>query len=139
MKHKISLAALLVTLVVSLSGCFTTHLYNGPAAGGAPSPMVYEKWHHNGIWGLVDFSGPYWLDQVCPNGWSRIDLNKSFVNGLAQNLLTGGTFGVSLWTPPTTTLWCGATVQNGHVYKAVAIAPDGSRVVKDVVLSATTR
>ncbi len=106
-----TLSRLLLAAVLALgaTGCFHATFIDGGSAGGAPSATWNERWYHGALNGLVDLSGPLSLDEVCPQGWSRIEQQISFLNGFASNF-TGG-----LYSPHTVTIYC----KGGAAYDAV--------------------
>jgi hypothetical protein len=82
-----------------LPGCFTTSVYSGKP--GVPASIEYdEKWHHGVAWGIAELSGPYDLEEVCPNGWSEIKTETSFVNGFVDVVTRG------IYAPQTVTVRC---------------------------------
>jgi Bor protein len=92
-------SGLLLLITVGLSGCFTTTVRSGKP----PAPAVAEydgKWHSGVVYGLAELSGPYDLKEVCPNGWSEITTETSFVNGLVSSL-TG-----NIYNPQSVTVRC---------------------------------
>jgi hypothetical protein len=71
-----------------LSGCYTTTLRSGTVA--SPATVAYDdRWHHGLLWGFAELSGPYDLEQICPQGWSEIETETSFLNGLLHMLTSG--------------------------------------------------
>lgn len=100
-KSKLAPLALCALL---LPGCFTTTVYSGKP--GAAAKVEYdEKWHHGVAWGMGELSGPHNLEQICPNGWSEIKTETSFVNGLVD----GATHGI--YSPQTVSVRCAAVSQ----------------------------
>jgi hypothetical protein len=89
----------LLILALCAAGCFRMTVKNGRPAG--QTPIEYdEKWHSGLIYGLAELSGPYDLARVCPNGWSAVHSETSFVNGLVEVI----TF--NIYTPQTVTIRC---------------------------------
>lgn len=96
--------ALLAAAALSLGGCYKIDYLNGPS-----DPYAAEtQWHHIGIWGLVEFSNPVRLNQVCPNGWGKVHNERSFLNGLVSWIIGNG-----LYTPYTVEVHCAS----GQAYK----------------------
>jgi hypothetical protein len=94
----LKLAQLALTALL-LPGCFTTSVYSGKP--GVPAGIEYdEKWHHGVAWGIAELSGPYDLEEVCPNGWSEIKTETSFVNGFVDVVTRG------IYAPQTVTVRC---------------------------------
>lgn len=89
----------LLAVLGSLSGCYTTTLRSGKPANAARIDLDH-RWHHGVIWGIAELSGPYNLKALCPNGWGEIQTETSFVNGLL-NYLTSG-----IYAPQTVTVRC---------------------------------
>jgi hypothetical protein len=110
---------LVLALAFSLSGCFKTHIITDDQHG-VPSRAVHDTWHHAAVLGLLDVSGPRELNQICPNGWVGIDVQTSFINSLATNIVNSALFGFRLWGAQTVTVRC----KGGQAFNA-AIDPDG--------------
>ena len=87
-------------LAVGLGGCYTTRIHTG-MQGTTPSLMATDRWHHAIVNGLAELSDPVDLEGVCPGGWSAINEQVSFVNGLATVVTWG------IYTPRTYTVTCG--------------------------------
>jgi hypothetical protein len=80
MKSKSAQLAPLVLCALLSSGCYTTTVSSGKPA--APARIEFdEKWHHGVVYGIAELSGPYDLEKVCPDGWSEITTETSFLNG----------------------------------------------------------
>ena len=94
-------SALLVALALS-GGCYKMNYLNGPSSG---APSHTEDWHHIMVLGLVEVSDPIALDQVCPNGWTKVHNKRSFKNGLATTALWLIALGW-IYTPHASTVWC---------------------------------
>jgi hypothetical protein len=82
------------------SACYVTRFTFHPGPGQMPEPEGDSQWHHNGIYGLVEFSSPVRLDTLCPEGVFEIEQRVSFVNGLVQSLTQ------HLYNPQTVTVTC---------------------------------
>lgn len=94
-------AALLLALALSLPACFRTNIRSGSPVGS--TPIEYDdKWHSGVIFGIAELSGPYDLHAVCPQGWSQIHTETTFVNGLVQALTQ------NIYTPQSVTVRCSA-------------------------------
>lgn len=91
-------AASLVTLLL-LSGCAETRLYSGMPPGEPPRGYD-EHWHTAFAFGLVDGSGEYDLDALCPGGWSEISIAPDFFTVLA------GAITLFVYTPNRLTIIC---------------------------------
>jgi hypothetical protein len=83
-----------------LTGCYTTTIHSGLPA--SPATVAYDqRWHHGLFAGIAELSSPYDLSQACPRGWSEIETEQSFLNGLLA-LIGGG------YTSQTVTIRCAA-------------------------------
>ncbi|NOY26471.1 MAG: hypothetical protein GXP62_11415 [Oligoflexia bacterium] len=115
MTRQLALACL--TALLS-SGCYKIDYVAGPS-----NPMPQStQWHHIGIFGLIEFSAPVRLDQICPNGFARVHNEISVVNGLAMlavNAVTVGTLGWA-YQPHTVQVYC----SSGQAYN-VQLNGDG--------------
>ena len=95
------LGALAVSALVLASGCYTTTVRSGKPPVDATAE--YDgKWHSGVVWGIAELSGPYDLSEVCPNGWSEITTETSFVNGLVDGITSG------IYNPQSVTIRCAA-------------------------------
>lgn len=99
MKRSLRFLGYIGALAVGTSACYTTTLRSGLPS--TPAKIEYdEKWHHGVLWGIAELSGPYDLSAVCPQGWSEIKTETSFLNGLVYSLTAG------LYSPQTVTINC---------------------------------
>ena len=97
--QSISKLGRLASCALLLSGCYTTTVSSGKPAARA-SIEYDEKWHHGVAWGIAELSGPYDLQSICPNGWSEIKTETSFVNGFVDAVTRG------IYSPQTVTVRC---------------------------------
>lgn len=112
-----------VLLVLCSSACFTTRFTfrdmpqsaTGETAGVTVANDADERWHHDGITGLVEFSKPVKLDSLCPQGVAYVEQETSFLNGLVERL----TF--DWYNPQTVTVYC---VNGAHGEAALNAAGD---------------
>ena len=87
--------------LLSLNGCYKIDYVQGPSEPYA----TQSEWHHIGILGLVEFSDPVRLDQICPGGWAKVHNEISVLHGLVTVAL--GTVGLSwAYTPHTIEVYC---------------------------------
>ena len=93
MKRLLLLAALTLT-----AGCFKINYVTGAQNTGLPT---HEEWHHIAILALVELSEPVPLNEICPNGFSKVHHEVSFTNGLVTQLVGGG-----LYNPSTIQVYC---------------------------------
>ena len=62
-----------VVLAAALTGgCFRTTVRSGQPPWHSPESH-YEKWHSGYLIGIVEGSGPYDLNRVCPDGWAEVE------------------------------------------------------------------
>lgn len=91
----------LLILALCATGCFRMTVKNGLPTGQAP--IEYDgKWHSGLVYGIAELSGPYDLSKVCPQGWSAVHTETSFLNGLVQGF-TG-----NIYSPQSVTVTCAA-------------------------------
>jgi hypothetical protein len=64
--------------IIILSGCYKTTYYTNKQAKNYAD---VNKKHHIGIYGLVEFSDPEALDQICPHGVASVVSQQSFLDG----------------------------------------------------------
>ena len=102
MRARLGFVAALALLCAT--GCYRIkYTRNQPPA---PAP-AYDEWHHDFIYGLAEVTPPVNVSQACPNNFSVVEHEMSFVNGLVRAL----TF--SIWTPLTVNVTCSATKAGG--------------------------
>lgn len=78
--------ATLLSAVLLSTGCYNIKIVNGKPVG-APAPGYEEKLHFGVIAGIIELSGPYNLDQICPNGWAEAGSGLSIVSGVLHALI----------------------------------------------------
>jgi Bor protein len=94
-KRHLVIAALGVSSIAV--GCFRTTV----RSGHPPGPAVrFEAWHHGFVAGIIEQSGPYPLDQLCPDGWAEVRAKTDPLDVL----LTVAT--ATIYTPQVTTVVC---------------------------------
>lgn len=96
-----------VTLAACLcsAGCFRTQIINGDAVATVPAPNFDEKWNHNGIIGLVNFSGSHDVRQICPDGWARMETKRNVLAGIVGFVIGQTPIGW-IYTPQNVSLYC---------------------------------
>jgi len=98
MHARLGLIAVLGLLLAS--GCYRIkYTRNTPPA---PAPM-YDEWHHDFIFGLVEATDPVNVSQPCPNNVSVVEHEMTFVNGLVRVLT------LQIYTPLTVRVTCATT------------------------------
>lgn len=115
MSSRAALLALAATALLS-SGCYKI---NYVAAPSAPYPQV-TQWHHIGLLGLVEFSSPVMLDQICPGGFARVENEVSLINSLVSPIALGFVGVAWAYQPHTTNVYC----KSGQAYN-VQLNEDG--------------
>jgi hypothetical protein len=101
------------------SACYTTTIHSGLPA--SPATVAYDhRWHHGLFYGIAELSSPYDLSQVCPQGWSEIETEQSFLNGLLA--MVGGAY-----SSQTVTVRCAAAPRAARA-SSVGQAVEGSRL-----------
>ena len=94
----------LVVAALVLPGCYTTTVSSGKPP--APAAVAYdEKWHSGVVVGIAELSGPHNLEEICPNGWSEIKTETSFLNGFVDAVTYG------IYNPQTVTVRCALPTQ----------------------------
>ncbi len=92
-------AALALALAAAAGGCFRATVRSGEPPGSVP-PGYDEKWHHGLVGGLIQLSGPYALDRVCPDGWAEVQAKTDPLDSLL-NLVT-----TTLYSPQAVRVVC---------------------------------
>ncbi|MDB5105751.1 MAG: hypothetical protein JWP91_3440 [Fibrobacteres bacterium] len=107
-----------------LTGCSVMHFKNGDVASAG---HVQEKWHHNGILSLMEFSPVINMKTLCPEkSWSMITTKDTFLTVLAgsvDDVVTAGIArgaSVDLWNPQAIEWFCGAEKSGSAVAPASA-------------------
>jgi hypothetical protein len=96
--HKLGLGPLALCALL-LPGCYTTTVSSGRPA--APARIEYdEKWHSGVVYGIAELSGPHDLEKICPDGWSEITTETSFLNGFVDAVTYG------IYSPQNVTVRC---------------------------------
>jgi hypothetical protein len=103
MRRALTIAVAALATVLA-SGCFHIKYTNSLPPAPAPS---YDEWHHDFIFGLVEVTNPVNVSQACPNGFSQVAHEQSFVNGLVSAIT------LSIWTPLTVAVTCGGAKAAG--------------------------
>jgi hypothetical protein len=108
--------------VTLCTGCYTTSVRSGAAPGR--TPVGYEdRWHHGFLWGLAEASGPYDINQICPQGWSEVRTELTFLTGLVGALTWG------IYYPQSVTFVCGAGPAPMGPFPALPATPPTSQPV----------
>jgi hypothetical protein len=92
-------AALVLVAAAFFPACFPTTVRSGRPA--MPSTET-TTWHHAFLFGLVEASGPYVLDEICPQGWSEFYTEIPAAAGVLRVLTLG------LYTPGQVRIVCAA-------------------------------
>jgi hypothetical protein len=75
-----------ILLLGAASGCSTIYFHNGGQTGYATEE---SEWHHDGVFGLVEFSDPVNMSARCEDskhGWDTVKTERTFLNGLVSGL-----------------------------------------------------
>lgn len=96
-------SALLVFALLA-TGCIQTHVYSGLPPGDPPKGYE-DRWHVSYLFGLKEGSGPYNLDQLCPDGWSELTVTPDFFTSVA------GLMTLYLYTPNRVTIVCARPIE----------------------------
>ena len=74
---------LLSAFIVFLPSCYTIHFSRSNTTPHYQS----SQWHHIGLLGLVEFSDPVNLEQICPaDSWGSVRTQTGFLQGLVKIL-----------------------------------------------------
>ena len=108
------------------TGCSVMHFKNGDVKSAGP---VQEKWHHNGVLSLMEFSPIINMKTLCPEkSWSMITTKDTFITVLAgsvDDVVTAGVArgaAVDIWNPQAIEWFCG----EGQPGAAVSPSPSDS-------------
>jgi hypothetical protein len=111
--NRMKLCLFALAAAFTVSGCYSTTIRNGQAPGTVPLESD-EHWHSGVGMGVKEISGPYDLDEICPEGWAEIETETDFFNGLVQY----ATF--QIYNPQTVTVRCAVTQEEARAGKAPA-------------------
>ena len=107
--------------LLALGGCYKVTYTNG---NGSAFQADNGSLHHVGILGLMEFSSPIPVHQICPNGFDRVDVRQNVLTGLIGNLTR------NLYSPLQTFVQCksGAAYlvnpdENGAIAEALELEP----------------
>ena len=69
----------------ALSGCYKISFNNGPVS--TQQAFREGEWHHNGVFGLVEFSEPVDMKNRCDGkNWSTVKTHMTFIQGLVSGV-----------------------------------------------------
>ena len=91
--------AVLCIAALALPGCYEATVRSGLPPSQTPA-RTFEHWQHAFVFGLLDASGPYRLDRLCPDGWAEVTVETSAAGGF----LTLVTLGI--YSPQNVTVVC---------------------------------
>ena len=78
----------------SLTGCYTIHFVKDSSS--VPQYYTYSSWHHIGLLGLMEFSDPVNLKNICGNKdqWGAVKVQTGILQGLVRSIVipTGGSY-----------------------------------------------
>jgi hypothetical protein len=98
MKTRLTLGALLIVSI--LSGCHKIYYHRAAPMAANKNSATVNEWHHDGVFGLVEFSDPTDLKTYCSGSWKSVETENSFLTGL----VSGVTYG--LYTPRMANVMC---------------------------------
>ena len=90
----------LCAAVALTAGCNQIYYHNGGPAVANKAAAQYNEWHHDGVFGLVEFSEPVNLKARCERGWDTVETENSFLTGLVS------AFTYALYTPREANVVC---------------------------------
>jgi len=93
-----------------LAGCYTTTLRSGRLPDPRPAVVMdgieavnFDARIHNGfVYGVIEVSGNYNLEHICPQGWAEIKTERDVITGLLHHVTSG------IYSPQTVTIRCAA-------------------------------
>ena len=99
-----------VALLTALAGCYKVDYVQFDSKSVTPD---YEEWHHIGVLGLVEFSKPVRLDEICPNGFAKVHHEVSLENAAVAwvgGAITSRFKLPHMYSPSTISVYC----KSGH-------------------------
>ncbi len=100
-----------LVLALGCASCAATTMHSGMPPGDSP-PDYTERWHSAFLFGLVEASGPYDLNRVCPGGWSEVSVEPDPFTALA------GIVTLFIYSPSRVTIVCAAPGAQGDPPRA---------------------
>ena len=96
-----------------LLGCYKIE-YLDLSQSMAPMAAPEEVWHHRAINGMWEIEGPVELQEICPDGFSRLETEVSLPNSLATlgvdivagALTVGAAIPFQIYSPSTVRVEC---------------------------------
>ncbi len=81
----------LLLLAFSFLSCHTIHFVNsGESAAAAGAPHDSAQWHHIGVLGLVEFSPPVDVQEICGDrGWRSVRAQTNIAQGAVKHIAPG--------------------------------------------------
>ena len=81
----------LLLLAFSFLSCHTIHFVNsGESAAAAGALHDSAEWHHIGIFGLVEFSPPVDVQEICGDrGWRSVRSQTNIAQGAVRHVAPG--------------------------------------------------
>ena len=90
-------------VMAAVSGCSTIEFTNGEGM----SNEQYSVWHHNVAYSLYEVSPPVQPSKFCPDGWSKVTVEKDIVTAIGGSVDEAMTFGaVDIWDPWAVSINC---------------------------------
>ena len=78
---------ILLCLLLSLNSCYTIHFTK--RSEQPPQNYEFTRWHHIGLAGLLEFSPPVNLKEICSEketSWSSVRVQTGVIQGLVQGI-----------------------------------------------------
>ena len=70
-------------IFIGMTGCSTIYFHNN----STDTQTSFEEWHHDGIFGLVEFSDPIDSQDRCKGAsWKTIKVEETFIQGLVRGV-----------------------------------------------------
>ena len=105
---KKSLIVLMLLTAAATTGCYRTQIINGEKANYTAAPGYDDRFNHNGIFRLVNFSGAHEVGQICPNGWARLENEKGILASVVDIVLTAIPGATVIYSPQNVSVYCKA-------------------------------
>ena len=76
--NRLFLAFAVVSFTSVSTGCYKVTVVNNGATGQGSPAEYTDRWNHNAVLGLANFSGPQDATAACPNGWATVETQQDF-------------------------------------------------------------
>lgn len=101
-----------IALLIIFCSCSSITFTNGKYARQTGAIEKSDNWHHTYVLGLLEYSDPTQLNQICGKGyvWSEVESRKGPIQVLVDLLLPLTIVGNAVYSPWSTRVKCVARI-----------------------------